>query len=82
MQYCTVSNYSHNNNLFSMGKNKDQIEIFLSPDFKITNNWFYENFMVLNREKSNFIYTGQKIDDFETLNLNDLGIKIVKKWEL
>ena len=54
-----------------MGKNKDQIEIFLSTDFKITSKWFYENFMVLNPEKYNFIYTGQKIDDSETLNLND-----------
>ena len=82
MQYCTLSNYSHNNNLFSMGKNKDEIEIFLSTDFKITSKWFYENFMVLNPEKYNFIYTCQKIDDSETLNLNDLGIKILNKWEL
>ena len=65
-----------------MGKNKDEIEIFLSTDFKITSKWFYENFMVLNPEKYNFIYTCQKIDDSETLNLNDLGIKILNKWEL
>ena len=44
-------------------------------DFKIINNWFYENFMVLNPEKSHFICIGQKIDDAETLNFNNFAIK-------
>ena len=51
IQYCTLSNYADDNNLFSMGKNKDQVKTFLSSDFKIINNWFYKNFMVLNPEK-------------------------------
>ena len=40
IQYCTLSNYADDNNLFSMGKNKDQVKTFLSSDFKIINNWF------------------------------------------
>ena len=80
IQYCTLSNYADDNNLFSMGKNKDQVKTFLSSDFKIINNWFYENFMVLNPEKSHFMCIGQKIDDTETLNFNNLAVKIVKKW--
>ena len=59
--YCTLSNYSDGNNLFSMSKNKDQVKTFLSPDFKIINNWFYENFMVLNPEKSHIMCIGQKL---------------------
>ena len=51
IQYCTLSNFADDNNLFSMGKNKDQVKSFLSSDFKIISNWFYENFMVLNQEK-------------------------------
>ena len=47
IQYCTLSNYA-DGNLFSMGKNKDQVKTFLSLDFKIINNWFYENVIVLN----------------------------------
>ena len=82
IQYCTLSNYADNNNLFSMGKNKDQVKTFLSSDFKIINNWFYENFMVLNPEKSHFICIGQKIDDAETLNFNNLAIKNSKEVEL
>ena len=81
IQYCTLSNYADDNNLFSMGKNKDQVKTFLSSDFKIINNWFYENFMVLNPEKSHFMCIGQKIDDAETLNFNNFVIKIVKRWK-
>ena len=40
IQYCTLSNYADDNNLFSMGKNKDQVKTFLSSDFKIISNWF------------------------------------------
>ena len=74
IQYCTLSNYADDNNLFSMGKNKDQVKTFLSSDFKIINNWFYENFMVLNPEKSHFLSIGQKIHDAETLNFNNFVI--------
>ena len=41
IQYCTVSNSADDNNLFSIGKNNDQVKTFLSSDFKIINNWFY-----------------------------------------
>ena len=53
IQYCTLRKYANDNNLFSMGKNKDQVQVktFLSSDFKMINNWFFENFMVLNPEK-------------------------------
>ena len=65
-----------------MGKNKDQVKTFLSSDFKIINNWFYENFMVLNPEKSHFMCIGQKIDHAETLNFNNLAIKNSKEVEI
>ena len=65
-----------------MGKNKDQVKTFLSSDFKIINNWFYESFMVLNAEKSHFMCIGQKIDDAETLNLSNFVIKNSKEVEI
>ena len=65
-----------------MGKNKDQVKTFLSSDFKIIYNWFYENFMVLNPEKSHFMCIGQKIDDAETLNFNNFAIKNSKEVEI
>ena len=33
IQYCTLSNYADDNNLFSMGKNKDEIKNILSSDY-------------------------------------------------
>ena len=70
------------NNLFSMGKNKDQVKTFLSSDFKLTNNWFYENLMVLSPEKGHFMCIGKKIDDAETLNFNYLAIQNSKEVEI
>ena len=61
IQCCMLSNYADDNNLFSMGKNKDQVKTFLSSDFKIISNWFYENFMVLNPEKGHFMGTVNKL---------------------
>ena len=82
IQYCNLSNYADDNNLFSMGKNKDQIKNILSSDFRVVNDWFYENFMVLNPEKSYFMCLGKDIDDTETLSYNDLALKNSKEVEI
>ena len=82
IQYCTLSNYADDNNLFSMGKNKDEIKNILSSDFRVVNDWFYENFMVLNPEKSYFICLGKDIDGTETLRFNDLALKNSKEVEI
>ena len=81
IQHCTLSNCDDDNNLFSMGKNKDEIKNILSSDFRVVNDWFYENFMVLNPEKSHFMCLGKGIDETKTLNFNGLALKIVKKWK-
>ena len=75
IQYCTLSSYADDNNLFFMIKNKDQVKTSLSSDFKIINERFYENFMILNPGKSHFMCIGKEIDDAESLNFNDLAIK-------
>ena len=82
IQYCTLSTYDDDNNLFSMGKNKDQVKTFLSSDFKIINNWFYENLVILNPEKSHFMCIDKEIDDAETLNFNNLAIKSSKEVDV
>ena len=82
IQYCTLSNYADDNNLFSIRKNEDEIKNILSSDFRIVNDWFYENFMVLNPEKSHFICLGKDIDDTETLIFNDLTLKNSKEVEI
>ena len=79
IQYCTLRNYADDNNLLSTGKNKDETKNILSSDFRVVNDWFYENFTVLNPEKSRFMCLGKDIDDTETLSFNGLTLKIVKK---
>ena len=80
-----------------MGKNKDEIKYILSSDFRVVNEWFYENFMLLNpfrindflvilpkqikRLKSHFICLGNDMNCTENLNFNYLALKIVKKWK-
>ena len=82
IQYRTLRNYADDNNLFSMGKNKYEIKNILSSDFRVVNDWFYENFMVLNPEKSHFMCLGKDIDDTETLSFNDLALKNSKEVEI
>ena len=82
IQYCTLSNYADDNNLFSLGKNKDEIKNILSSDVIVVNDWFYENFTVLNPEKSHFMCVGKDIDDTETLSFNDLSLKNSKEVEI
>ena len=52
IRYSVLSNYADDNNLFVIGKNKEDIKSLLLLDFEIVNNWFYENFMILNPRKS------------------------------
>ena len=60
IQCSVLSNYADDNNLFVIGKNKEDIKSFLLLDFEIVNNWFCENFMILNPEKSHYIMSWKK----------------------
>ena len=62
-----------------MGKNKDEIKDILSSDFRVVNDWFYENFTVLNPEKSHFVCLGKDNNGTETLSFNDLALKNTKE---
>ena len=65
-----------------MGKNKDEIKNILFSDFRVVNYWFYENFMVLNPEKSYITRLGKDIDDTETLSFNGLVLKNSREVEI
>ena len=82
IQDSVLSNYSDDNNLFVIGKNKKDIKILLLLDFEMVNNWFYENFMILNPEKSHYMCLGRHLDDDDVLNFNNLIIKSRKEVEI
>ena len=46
--FSTLSNYSDDNNLFATGTDIQLINQMVLRDFTTVNNWFYENFMILN----------------------------------
>ena len=54
----------------------------LLPDFMIVEDWFFENYMILNPEKCYFMCIGKNISDSELLNLNDLDLKNCKEVEI
>ena len=82
IQYSVLSNYADDNNLFVIGKNKEDIKSLLLLDFEIVNNWFYENFMILNPEKSHYMCLGKNLDDNEVLNFNNLVIESSEEKEI
>ena len=60
IQYSVLSNYADDDTLFGKGKNKEDMKSLLLLDFQIVNNWFYENFMIFNPEKSHYMCLGKK----------------------
>ena len=54
----------------------------LSSDFMIVEDWFFENYMILNLEKYYFMCIGKNVSDSEFLNLNDLNLKNCKEVEI
>ena len=80
-QCSVLSSYAGDNNLFVIGKNKGRIKRLLLLDFEM-NNWFHENLLILNPEKSHYMCLGKNLDDNEVLNFNNLTIKSSKDVEI
>ena len=81
IQYSVLNNYADDNNLFVIGKNKEDIKSLLLLDFEIVNNWFYENLMIQNPKKSYYMCLGKSLNDNEMPNFNNLIIKSSKEVE-
>ena len=75
----TLSNY---NNLSISGKDKELIKSMLSSDFMIVEDWFFENYIILNPGKCYFMCIGKNVSDSELLNLNDVNLKNCKEVEV
>ena len=75
IEQCTLSNYVNDNNLSISGEDKDIIKSMLSSYFMIVEDWFFENYIILNPEKCYFMCIGKNARDSELLNFNDLNLK-------
>ena len=87
---CTLSNYADDNDLLATGTDIQLIIEILLSDLMVTiNNWFCENFMILDHGKSHFMSIGKDTHDKDvfyydnlTLNKNEeeiLGANIDRK---
>ena len=63
MEQCTQSNYASDNNLSVFGEDKELIKAMLLSDFKIVEDWFFENYMVLNPVKCYFMCIAENVGD-------------------
>ena len=61
-----LRNYADDNTLHSIGNTIESVKKALSNDFRIIQNWFHENLMVLNAKKCHYMCfgTSSENDDF------------------
>ena len=80
--FITLSNYAEDNNLFATGNDIQLINKMLSCDFRAVNNWFYENFMILNPGKCHFMSIGKDNRDKDIFYYDNLTLKNSNKEEI
>ena len=73
--FSTLSNYADDNNLFATGTDIQLINQMLLSDFRAVNNWFYENFMILNPGKCHFMSIGKDTHDEDVFYYDNLTLK-------
>ena len=66
------SNYTNDNNLYSIGKEFNTIREKLRKGFEIVIIWFFENYTVLNPRKCRYMSVGEnkECDIFQNISLN------------
>ena len=65
------SNYADDDNLYSVGKDRDIIKNLLQKDLRALTEWFFKNYMVLIRKKFHYMCIGRNTenDKFQFDNL-------------
>ena len=80
--FSTLSNYAGDNNLFTTGTDIQLINQLLLSDVRTVNNWFYENFMILNPGKCHFMSIGKDIHDEDVFYYDNLTLKNSNEKEI
>ena len=70
IEQCTLRNYADDN------------KIYASSDFMIVEDWFLENYMILNPEKCCFMCISKNGSNSGLLNLGDLNLENCKEVEI
>ena len=82
IEICTLSNYADDNNFSTSGEDKELIKSMLSSDIVIVEDWFFENYTILNPGKWSFMCIGKNESDSELLNLHSLHLKNRKEVQI
>ena len=71
-----ICNYADDNTLFAFGKTFDQVNRKLLKDFLILDEWFFNNFLVLNSDKCHFMTLGtpNTLHNFKCKNITAKNI--------
>ena len=69
-----VCNYADDNTLFAFGKTFDEVTRKLQNDFLILDEWFFNNFLVLNSDKCHFMTVGAP-NTIPTFKFKNITIK-------
>ena len=66
-----ICNYADDNTLFAFGKTFDEVTRKLQNDFLILDEWFFNNFLVLNSDKCHFmtLETPNTLPNFKCKNI-------------
>ena len=71
---CEMYNYADDNTLYTYSRDFHQVQEYLKKDFEILENWFYDNYMVLNPCKCKFIGFGKTIEN-EVFTCHEIQLK-------
>ena len=69
-----MCNYADDNALYTYSRDFHQVQEYLKKDFEILENWFYDNYMVLNPRKCEFMGFG-KTNENEVFTYHEIRLK-------
>ena len=80
--FSALGNYADDNNLFATGTDIQLINQMLLSDFRAVNNWFYENFMIINPGKCHFTSIGKDTRDEDVFYYDNFALKNSNEEEI
>ena len=80
--FSTLNNYADDSNLFTTGTDIQLINQMLLSDFRTINNWFYENFIILNPGKCHLMSIGKDTHNEVVFYYDNLILKNSNEEEI
>ena len=71
---CEMCNYADDNTLYTYIRDFRQVQEYLKKDFEVLENWFHDNYVVLNPRKCEFMDFG-KINDSDVFTYHEIRFK-------